>query len=130
MNEEQMQAAVNQLMIDLLGKGIRKAKAFIWIAANEQPNVSIGGGEYGEVDHWYEYPRGETVGEAIEIARAIIAKMPDATTRQMQTFMAALGKVIDLGRDNSIDVDFLNPLTATMKALSENIITDQREAKE
>ena len=130
MNEEQMQAAVNQLMIDLLGKGIRKAKAFIWIAANEQPKVSIGGGEYGEVDHWYEYPRCETVGEAIEIARSIIAELPDAKTRQMQTFMAALGKVIDLGRDNSIDVDFLNPLTATMKALSENIITDQREEKE
>ena len=130
MNEDQMQAAANQLMIDLLGKGIRKAKAFIWISANEQPKVSIGGGEYGEVDYWYEYPRGETVGDAIEKARAIIAKMPDAKTRQMQTFMAALGKVIDLGRDNSIDVDFLNPLTATMKALSENIITDQREAKE
>ena len=130
MNEEQMQAAVDQLMLDMMAKGIRKAKAFIWIAANEQPKVSIGGGEYGEVDHWYEYPRGETVGEAIEHARDIISKMPDAKTRQMQTFMAALGKVIDLGRDNSIDMDFLNPLTATMKALSENIITDQRETKE
>lgn len=129
MNEEQMQAAVDQLMLDMMAKGLRKPEAMIWVRSGQSPQAYLSSGDYG-VDAWSEVTCGETVGEAIEHARAIIAKMPDAKTRQMQTFMAALGKVIDLGRDNSIDVDFLNPLTATMKALSENIITDQREVTE
>lgn len=129
MNEEQMQAAVDQLMLDMMGKGLRKPEAMVWVRSGQCPQSYLSAGDYG-IDAWYDFPTGVTVLEAIEKARSIIAKMPDAKTRQMQTFMSALGKVIDLGRDNSIDVDFLNPLTATMKALSENIITDQREAKE
>ena len=129
MNEEQMQAAVNQLMLDMMGKGLRKPEAMVWVRSGQCPQAYLSAGDYG-IDAWSDFPTGATVLEAIEKARSIIAKMPDAKTRQMQTFMSALGKVIDLGRDNSIDMDFLNPLTATMKALSENIITDQREAKE
>lgn len=129
MNEEQMQAAVDQLIIDMMGKGLRKPEAMVWVQSNKSPCICLSSGDYGR-DSWSAYPSAPTVADALDSARSIIAKMPDAKTRQMQTFMAALGKVIDLGRDNSIDVDFLNPLTATMKALSENIITDQREAKE
>lgn len=40
-------------------------------------------------------------------------------------FIAAVGRLIEQGRDVGIDVDFLNPLTDMMKALSTNIITKQ-----
>ncbi|WP_391564592.1 hypothetical protein [Sinorhizobium meliloti] len=46
----------------------------------------------------------------------------------MKQFMGALANVIDLGKDNGIEVEFLNPLQATMKKLSDNILTDQRAA--
>jgi hypothetical protein len=40
-------------------------------------------------------------------------------------FIAAVGRLIEQGRDVGIDVDFLNPLTDMMKSLSTNIITKQ-----
>jgi len=40
-------------------------------------------------------------------------------------FIAAVGRLIEQGRDVGIDVDFLNPLTDMMKTLSTNIITKQ-----
>jgi len=40
-------------------------------------------------------------------------------------FIAAVGRLIEQGREVGIDVDFLNPLTDMMKNLSTNIITKQ-----
>lgn len=40
-------------------------------------------------------------------------------------FIAAVGRLIDQGRDVGIEVDFLNPLTQMMEKLSSNIITEQ-----
>ena len=126
MNEYEMQAAVDQLVKDMLDKGLRKPEARVWIEANKEPSVGISSGVYGEGDRMTEYPSAPTVSEALDAARAIIAAMPDAETTRLNNFMGALGKVIDLGRDLGVDVDFINPLTATMKRLSENVITDQR----
>lgn len=126
MNEHEMQAAVDQLVKDMLDKGLRKPRARVMIKSDEAPSVGIESGVYGEGDHNYSYPSAPTVAEALDAARAIIAAMPDAETTRLNNFMGALGKVIDLGRDLGVDVDFINPLTATMKRLSENVITDQR----
>ena len=52
----------------------------------------------------------------------------DAEQAKLNDFMSALGKVIDLGNQHGIEADYLNPLVASMKKLSENIITDQRAA--
>lgn len=44
---------------------------------------------------------------------------------ERDAFMASVGRLIDQGREIGIDVDFLNPLTTMMEALSSNIITKQ-----
>jgi len=127
MNVEQIQARLAALITAMMDKGLRNPTALFQINGNAGFMVGLtSGGGYGEPDHWYSYPHGNTPEEALEKADTIIAAMPDAKTRNMQVFMGALGKVIDLGRDNGIEIDFLNPLTETMKRLSENIITDQR----
>jgi hypothetical protein len=40
-------------------------------------------------------------------------------------FIAAIGRLIDQGREIDIDVEYLNPLTEMMGKLSTNILTDQ-----
>ena len=126
MNEHEMQAAVDQLVKDMLDKGLRKPSVFVRIRSEQGPMVGIESGVYGEGDHHYSYPDAPTVAEALDAARAIIAAMPDAETTRQNAAIAAIGKTIDLLRDLGVDVDFINPLTATMKRLSENVITDQR----
>lgn len=127
MNVEQIHSRLAALITAMMDKGLRNPTALFQIKGNAGFMVGLtSGGGYGEPDHWYAYPHGNTPEDAFEKADTIIAAMQDAKTRNMQMFMGALGKVIDLGRDNGIEVDFLNPLTETMKRLSENIITDQR----
>jgi hypothetical protein len=53
--EQEMQAAVNQLVRDMLAKGLRKPEARVWIKGNELPQVSMSAGKYGDDDYWYEY---------------------------------------------------------------------------
>lgn len=126
MNEQEMQAAVDQLVKDMLDKGLRKPTAMAWIESGKEPCAFLRAGEYGGPDYVAHSKFSPTVADALDAARAIIAALPDAETARLNNFMGALGKVIDLGRDLGVDVDFINPLTATMKRLSENVITDQR----
>lgn len=72
-----------------------------------------------------KYTSGDTPEEALDEARKLISKMPSLKDAQLHEFMSNLGKLIDVGRDCGIEVEFLNPLTETMNRLSENIITFQ-----
>jgi hypothetical protein len=56
---------------------------------------------------------------------AEIAEIKPVADKKREEFVAAVGKLIDQGRDIGIEVDFLNPLTEMMKSLSSNIITNQ-----
>lgn len=54
-----------------------------------------------------------------------IANLPSITDARRDAFIAAVGKLIDQGRDIGIEVDFLNPLTDMMTKLSSNILTKE-----
>jgi hypothetical protein len=71
---------------------------------------------------------GDTLEAKTDAADVFIAAMPTPEENRRNEFMAQLAKVIDLGRENGIDIEYLNPLSATMKRLSENALTDQRVA--
>ena len=73
-----------------------------------------------------EFLHGETPEEAQIKAFDYIAGLKDPDTIARDNFMQTLGQLIDTGRAIGMEVEFMNPLEASMKALSENIITDQR----
>ena len=126
------QKRVNDLSAAMVAKGMRESEAQLTMRSNAEPHVylkwktGIDNGRLFGGDK-YEFIRGE-VSEALDKAAAFIAKQPNAEQAKLQDFMAALGSVIDIGRKHNIEVEFLNPLVATMKTLSENVITDQRAA--
>lgn len=132
MNTEIAQKRVNDLSDAMVAKGMRQPSATLTLNSNAVPDVylkwkaGIDTGRLFDSDK-YEFIRGD-VAEALDKAAAFIAKQPDAEQAKLQDFMAALGSVIDIGRKHNIEVEFLNPLVATMKTLSENVITDQRAA--
>jgi len=126
------QKRVNDLSAAMVAKGMREPSAQLIMRSNEETRVylnwkaGIDSGRYGNGDK-YEFIRGEAA-DALTKAAAFIAEQPDAEQAKLKDFMAALGSVIDIGRQHNIEVEFLNPLVATMKTLSENVITDQRAA--
>lgn len=58
-------------------------------------------------------------------AEAYIANLPSIEDANRDAFIAAVGRLIDQGKEIGIEVDFLNPLTDMMTKLSSNIITKQ-----
>jgi hypothetical protein len=126
------QKRVNDLSAAMVAKGMREPTASLSLRSHEEPQIYLNW-KTG-IDHGrrfggdkYEFIRGE-VTDALTKAAAFIAEQPDAEQAKLKDFMAALGSVIDIGRQHNIEVEFLNPLVATMKTLSENVITDQRAA--
>jgi hypothetical protein len=125
---DEIYAAINPMPAMLCAKGKKNPSVRFDIEANAGVQVSMHWtkpGAYGDWDRDYQVFMGGTAAEVISKARAFIESLPDAKTARLHDFMGQLGKVIDAGRDLGIDVDYLNPLTDTMKRLSENILTHQ-----
>ena len=84
--------------------------------------------EYNDGDYLLETVRSDTFDGALDKAAKLIADMPAKNEIAKRDFLKSLGKVIDQGNEIGIETEFMNPLASTMKALSENILTDQRVA--
>jgi hypothetical protein len=135
--EEEMDSNIIQKRVDdlsaaMVAKGMREPEVQFWLKANDGPTVSLkwknGIGRNSILgDYKYEFIKGDAA-TALDDAKAFIAQQLDADQAKLNDFMAALGSVIDIGKQHNIEVEFLNPLVATMKRLSENVITDQRAA--
>lgn len=73
-------------------------------------------------------PSYEEALQNAEMARVLFDAsnaLPSAEQAKLNNFMGKIGKLIDAGKSEGIDVDYLNPLIDSMKRLSENVITHQ-----
>lgn len=125
---DEIYAAINPMPAMLSAKGRARPCANLRIEANASISLNLSWMKAGQSKEWdcdYQCFAGETFDEALAKALAFITALPDAKTARLHDFMGQLGKVIDAGRDLGIDVEYLNPLTDTMRRLSENILTHQ-----
>jgi len=125
---DEIYAAINPMPAMLSAKGKVGPVVSLSIEANARIMLHLRWTKSGARNDWdcdYQSFIAETADKAIEKATGFIVALPDAGTARLHDFMGQLGKVIDAGRDLGIDVDYLNPLTDTMKRLAENVITHQ-----
>lgn len=127
-----IQEHVDRLSDMMLAKGLRQPRAEFELRSHTSPRVLLAWSplkkKYDHIGDEYRFFNEGTVGEMLAAAEATIIALPSADETKFREFMGALGGVIDLGKENGIEVEFLNPLVATMKQLSENALTDQRAA--
>lgn len=133
MDSKDIQTRVNALVSGMVAKGLREANAQAAFDANSEPNVYINWKDVTKknisyTDREFKFFRAVDLETAFGEATAFIEALPSAEEARLRQFMGALANVIDLGKDNGVDVEFLNPLKKTMKKLSDNILTDQRAA--
>ena len=98
--------------------------------------IQYRGTEYSTSESkWFQYDKGDDGApqDIFEKAFAYIATLDTPQTVARQAFQRKLGRLIDEAKDIGLDVDdpgtpnIFDMLTVTMKELSENILTDQRE---
>lgn len=125
---DEIYAAINPMPAMLSAKGKVGPVSYLRIEANAGIDLTLSWVKTGSSKEWdreYKCIHGDTADEAIADAISFITALPDAKTARLHDFMGQLGKMIDAGRDLGIDVEYLNPLTDTMRRLSENILTHQ-----
>ena len=112
-------------------KGLKDARACFNVEAYKEHTVSVtwwAGRNGDKFQSWRSKP--SDAEKALIQAEAWAEALETLDQRKFTEFMNALGEVIDMGRASNIDVAFVNPLTETMKKLSENALTYQRAAAE
>ena len=125
-------AAINPLPAMLTDKGKVSPVVDLRIEANAGINISMSWNKPHSRNDWernYECFMGDDFAKALSKAVAFIKALPSAEQAKLHHFMGALGKLIDAGKSDGIDVDYLNPLLDSMKRLSENVITYQPQRK-
>jgi hypothetical protein len=133
MNIQEIQARLDRMAVAMGEKGIKTPEARLSVeSGDDSPRLYLCKADpkysSGRITTIFQYIRDGALAEKLDAADAIIAALPSPEEARRNEFMSALGKVIDLGRENGIDLEYLNPLSATMKRLSENALTDQRAA--
>lgn len=129
----EIHAAINPLPAMLTGKGKAKPEVSLVIEANAGFCVSMNWAKRHSRSEWerdYKSLIGQSFEEAIGKAVAFINELPSADQSKLHDFMGQLGRLIDAGKADGIEVDYLNPLLDTMKRLSENVITYKPASKE
>ena len=120
--------AINPLPAMLSTKGKVKPSVKFEIEANARVNITMRWQKPFSNNDWegeYEVLAGDNFAQVLKKAKTFIHALPSAEQAKLNNFMGKLGKLIDAGKSEGIEVDYLNPLLDTMKRLSENIITYQ-----
>ena|SRR5579859_5887931 len=126
-----IQEQIDRLCDAMLAKGLRQPNAQFDLRAHQDCRIYITWKPLKRSDvglyesDRYEFFNDGSPGELITKAFAFVEALPSPEETKFREFMGALGGVIDLGKENGIEVEFLNPLVATMKRLSENALTYQ-----
>lgn len=127
---DEIYAAINPLPAMLSAKGKVKPEVRFDIEANAAMSIWMSWDKrHASYSYEREYKtlRGDDFAKVLAEALAFIADLPSAEQAKLHEFMGKLGKLIDAGHADGIDLDYMNPLVATMKRLSENVITFRPE---
>ncbi len=126
MTIDEIYAAINPLPAMLSAKGKVNPRVTFQMEANAGFNISMNWKKPYAYNDWesdYECFLGDDFAVVIGKALSFINELPTAEQAKLHHFMGKLGKLIDAGKDDGIEVAYLNPLIESMKKLSENVIT-------
>ena len=127
MTLEEIKAALDQLVVAMLAKGVVMPHADFQVASNNPLPYSailwcsletkcLGG----------EYIRGSyklaTAEAALDDARAYIDALPDPDAKVMRTYLGKLADAVDYATEHSIADEFVDPVRLTRKAMSDNLL--------
>lgn len=126
---KEIKDAIQQLEAAMSEKGIKTPTAqlniesgrdFLFVRADHKDKVFDG--DYSKIFY------GDDVAYCFSKAFAYIAALPDPEAAAVRAFQRNLADVIDEGNGLNMPNEVMGPLHAGSQALSDNLLTDQREA--
>lgn len=125
MNASEILREINRLEKLLTNKGFTAPKIEISVGFSTREltaNIAYKAG--GSTEYQFIHIEADDGFEAlIQDTADYINGLKSVAEIQKDAFIAAVGRLIDQGKEIGVEVDFLNPLTALMDKLSTNILT-------
>ena len=126
MNPAQIVAECHRLEAIANAKGYYNTKVcvyFNWISYDFSVSVETRtDADARSKDNFFHGMSSEGFDVVLKRAAKHINELQSIADAKRDAFIAAVGKLIEQGRDIGIEVDFLNPLTDMMTKLSTNIL--------
>ncbi len=132
MTIDEIYAAINPLPDKLSQKGKVRPSVDFRIEANAGFSITMKWAKphvRNDWEHEYQCFLGDDFVTLVGQAEAFINDLPSAEQARLHHFMDKLGKLIDAGKDDGIEISYLNPLVESMKRLSKNIITHKKRGR-
>ena len=127
MNATDILRAITRLENLLTNKGFTAPKIEISVGFSTREltaNIAYKAG--GSTEYQFIHIEADDGFEAlIQDTADYIYNLKSVAEIQKDAFIAAVGRLIDQGKEIGVKVDFLNPLTALMDKLSTNILTKE-----
>lgn len=122
----ELQAAIDALVPLMAEKGVIKPRAEYRIVSQSGGEIWLRcadeGTQVGSFNAHIISAKGG-IRKTVDAARAYIAVLPDPETAALHRYMNDLGKVVDQGRKDGIPDEYTQPVSLTIKAMSENLLT-------
>lgn len=120
METDKIQERIDAIAKGMQAKALPQPGADFAIRAHQDPQVTLRW-KTDDIYNGYHFLNGpiETV---LAEAEAYVAALPSPEETRMNAFLSALGKAVELGKTNNIDVEYVSPLMALMKKLSKNAL--------
>jgi predicted RNase H-like HicB family nuclease len=125
MQTQDIQAALDQMVRDLMERGAVNPEASFSLRANEGVSVRLSCTNDMFYDRGLKFFFTNTPEEALSAAQEYIAKLPDPRTVKRRQWQQKLGEVIDEGHELALPDDVMKPLHAGSQAMTDNLLEDQ-----
>jgi hypothetical protein len=125
MQTQDIQTALDQMVLDLMERGAVNPEARFSLRANETVSLRLSCTNDVFDGRAFKFFFVDTPEEAVSAARDYIAKLPDPRTVQLGQWQKKLGEVIDEGHELALPDDVMKPLHAGSQAMTDNLLEDQ-----
>jgi len=131
MNPQEIKNACHALEAVIINKGYYNPKVNLsvcWVGYDLTVHIAYRTDAHAScTDKFIHCSCGDGFAGAFEKANDFVANLQPIADAKRDAFIAAVGKLIEHGRNIGMEVEFLNPLTSMMEKLSTNIITHSPE---
>lgn len=129
MNLKAIQERITALNEALIEKNYRLPDCDLTITGSGDASIWIKVGHHGDADCIFESIEGGELESVFEAADRYIDRLEDMADHKKEQAVKQFGRAVDGLRDAGVDAKFVDPLSDTLKAMSENLLTYSEAAQ-
>lgn len=119
---EEVQAAMDALVVAMLDAGVVSPRAELWVRSGEEPRLHLWASNHSLNGEGLMIFTTSTPAEALTQAQEFIASLPDATEAVQNEYLRRVGHAVDYATENALPEEYVAPLRGVTCAMTDNLL--------